>query len=181
MNRKVITAAACAIILLLSGCGGSTTPTQTGNLHSGSASSASDKTASVPASRTTSLVYYKAADDALHIIPVTMSVQASDHTPLQAVKEMIKGDRHSRYPLLPAGLDVKSVNVKDGTATVDFSKEINKLKGETSESLFIKMTTDTLTEFSDIKKVVFRAEGKTPQFQMDMTKAYKRDTTIVQK
>lgn len=42
------------------------------------------------------------------------------------------------------------------------------------------MTVDTLTEFPNIKRVEFRAEGKPLQFQMDMTKQFMRDESYIQ-
>ena len=65
-------------------------------------------------------------------------------------------------------------------AIANFTDEVNQIKGGTSESLFIAMTVDTLTEFPNIKRVEFRAEGKPLQFQMDMTKQFMRDESYIQ-
>lgn len=180
MNRKIVSAIVLSAFtaILLTGCGSAPSSEQKNN-HPISASSGADTRS--PSQEKTSLVYYKASDDGMHIEPITLSIAASDRTPLEAVKIMIRGDRKQKYPLLPAGLSVKNVSIKDGTATVNFSKELNSLQGGTSQTLFIKMTTDTLTEFSDVKRVVIRCEGKTPRFQIDMTKSFKRDTSIVKK
>ena len=109
-----------------------------------------------------------------------MKVKAKDRTAKTAMEEMIRTDRKSRYPLLPAGLSLKSIAIKEGTAYVDFSKELNNIKGSTGESLFIAMTVDTLTEFPNIHDVVIRGEGKSPKFQMDMTRPFKRDESYIQ-
>ena len=69
---------------------------------------------------------------------------------------------------------------RSSTAIANFTGEVNQIKGGTSESLFIAMTVDTLTEFPNIKRVEFRAEGKPLQFQMDMTKQFMRDESYIQ-
>ena len=48
------------------------------------------------------------------------------------------------------------------------------------EGKFIAMTVDTLTEFPNIHDVVIRVEGKSPKFQMDMTRPFKRDESYIQ-
>ncbi len=168
-----------AVLLLtaaLSGCGGMavTQPTDK-NMVPPAASSQ----ASAPAEKEATLTYYKAADDGLHILPVQITVKAGDRTAKTAITEMIRTDRNSKYPLLPAGVSLKNVHIEDGTATVNFTKELNQLKGETSESLFVAMVVDTLTEFPNIKRVEIRVEGQPPKFQMKM-KQFQRDETLIQ-
>ena len=74
---------------------------------------------------------------------------------------------------------MKSVHVEDGTCTVNFTKELNQLQGETGQSLFIAMTVDTLIEFPNIKRVEFRAEGQLVKFQIDMRKQFLRDEAFI--
>lgn len=135
----------------------------------------------IPAQQDSTLTCYKVSGDGLHVIPVTLKVKAGDKTAMTAMKEMIRTDRHEKYPLLPAGTDIKRVTVENGTAYVDFTKEINALKSSTEQTLFIAMTVNTLTEFPNIREVRFEAEGKPPQFQLDMTRSYKRDEAYIQK
>lgn len=179
MNKKslitLLALSSLALTLTFSGCG-----TQNGNQPSQSLSpKAASSSAAVPAEAEATLTYYKATDDGLKIIPQSMKVKARDRTAKTALEEMIRADRRSKYPILPAGLSLKSVAIKDGAAYVDFSKELNNLKGETGESLFIAMTVDTLTEFPNINEVIIRAEGKAPKFQMDMSKSFKRDESYI--
>ena len=42
------------------------------------------------------------------------------------------------------------------------------------------MTVDTLTEFPNIKRVEFRAEGQLVKFQIDMRKQFLRDEAFIQ-
>lgn len=165
---------AILITLALAGCGGNAVTQPTDKNMVPPASSAT-----VPAEKEATLTYYKASDDGLHILPVHIKVKAGDRTAKTAITEMLKADRNSKYPVLPAGVSLKNVHLEDGTCTVNFSKELNDLKGETNESLFLAMTVDTLTEFPNIKQVEIRVEGKLPKFQTKM-KQFKRDETLIQ-
>ncbi len=168
--------AALLLTVALAGCGnqGNTPPAQ--SLSPQAASSAA-----APAEKEATLTYYQASEDGLHILKKETKVKAGDRTAQNAVKEMLRADRKAKYPILPAGLDMKSLHIEDGTATVNFTKEINTLKSETAQSLFIAMTVDTLTEFPNIQRVEFRAEGKLLQFQIDMRKQFLRDETYISK
>lgn len=178
MNRKTIFSllTASALTIALAGCAPESGKQAAASLSPQAASSQSP----LPAESEASLTYYKANDEGTKIIPVSMKVKAKDRTAKTALEEMIRTDRKSRYPLLPAGLSLKSIAIKEGTAYVDFSKELNNIKGSTGESLFIAMTVDTLTEFPNIHDVVIHVEGKSPKFQMDMTRPFKRDESYIQ-
>jgi len=66
--------------------------------------------------------------------------------------------------VLPAATKVNSINIKDGLATVDFSKEVLSANvGAAGEALGIKSIVNTLTEFPEINKVSFTVEGKTDE------------------
>lgn len=178
MNKKtLLLALSMSAILALSGCAPDSGKQPARSIAPKAASSQSVK---APAEASSTLTYYKVSEDGLKIIPTAMKVKASDHTARNSLEEMIRTDRKAKYPLLPAGLTLKTISIKDGKAYVNFSKELNSLKGETAESLFIAMTVDTLTEFPNIREVEIRADGKPPKFQMDMTKTFKRDESYIQ-
>lgn len=159
---------------LLSGCGGNSKPQSAGTVVPPAASSSQ-----IPAEKEANLTYYLPTEDGLHILPATVKVKAADRTAKTAIEEMLRADRKSKYPLVPAGTRLKSVHVEDGTCTVNFTKELNQLQGETGQSLFIAMTVDTLTEFPNIKRVEFRAEGQLVKFQIDMRKQFLRDEAFI--
>ena len=160
---------------LLSGCGGDGTKQSAGTVVPPAASSSQ-----IPAEKEASLTYYLPTEDGLHILPSTVKVKAADRTAKTAIEEMLRADRKSKYPLVPAGTRLKSIHIEDGTCTVNFTKELNQLQGETGQSLFIAMTVDTLTEFPNIKRVEFRAEGQLVKFQIDMRKQFLRDEAFIQ-
>ena len=161
---------------LLSGCGGSNKPQSAGQVVPPAASSSQSQ---IPAEKEASLTYYLPTEDGLHILPAMVKVKAADRTAKTAIEEMLRADRKSKYPLVPADTRLKSVHVEDGTCTVNFTKELNQLQGETGQSLFIAMTVDTLTEFPNIKRVEFRAEGQLVKFQIDMRRQFLRDEAFI--
>ena len=169
MRKKIALASALILSMVLAGCSPDSGSKPASNA---SALSASANSSSVPAKESSTLVFYRPTDDALHILPVSIKVKAEDHTAKNAVEEMIR--------FIPAGTHLKDLSIQDGTAIANFTGEVNQIKGGTSESLFIAMTVDTLTEFPNIKRVEFRAEGKPLQFQMDMTKQFMRDESYIQ-
>lgn len=160
---------------LLSGCCGAGTKQSAGTVVPPAASSSQ-----IPAEKEASLTYYLPTEDGLHILPSTVKVKAADRTAKTAIEEMLRADRKSKYPLVPVGTRLKSIHIEDGTCSVNFTKELNQLQGETSQSLFIAMTVDTLTEFPNIKRVEFRAEGQIVKFQIDMRKQFLRDEAFIQ-
>ncbi|MCW3095348.1 MAG: Sporulation and spore germination [Chthonomonadaceae bacterium] len=62
----------------------------------------------------------------------------------------------------PKGTQLKSVSVKDGIATLDFSKEFNALanNGDTTESLAQKSLRAALANFPEVQKMRVTVEGK---------------------
>lgn len=175
MKKYYALAAVLLIGLSLSGCSSPSDTVSSSPIAPKASSSA------VPAQQESRMTFYKASADGLRVIPVTVSVKAGSRTPQNALAEMIRTDRHEKYPLLPAGLTVKSVTVENGTAFADFSEELNQLKSGTEQTLFVAMTVNTLTEFPNIQQVRFTAGGKPPKFQLDMQKDYKRDEAYIQK
>ena len=84
-----------------------------------------------------SLTIYRPTEDAMYLVPVTVKMKLKDDPPKAALAAMIADDRKQKYPILPKGLSVNTVKVKDGIATVDFSKELlNMDKSTTTEELF---------------------------------------------
>ncbi|WP_338750486.1 GerMN domain-containing protein [Bacillus sp. FJAT-52991] len=61
-------------------------------------------------------------------------------------------------PVLPAGTQVQSVDVQNGTATVDFSPEFKEYAKE-DEARIVQAVTWTLTQFDSINRVKMRING----------------------
>lgn len=63
--------------------------------------------------------------------------------------------------VLPPGTKIRGISIRDGLATVNFSREVLQANvGASGEVLGIQSIVNTMTEFPDIKKVSFMVEGK---------------------
>lgn len=61
--------------------------------------------------------------------------------------------------VLPAGTEVRSVQIKNGKAIADFSPEFKEYKAE-DEKKIVQAITWTLTQFDTVKKVELRIDGQ---------------------
>lgn len=65
------------------------------------------------------------------------------------------------YPVLPVNTDILGINIKEGTATIDFNKEILEYASPDIERNIITSIVYTLTEFSTINKIRIKVNGYT--------------------
>ncbi len=107
------------------------------------------------------------AAPAIRTIPKTASVATA------ALLELFKGPRPEESkdfsgfgPPETDGI-LKSVNIKNGTAYVNFTERLTVQMGNATSSCgsgFFSMTDATLMQFPTIKKVVYAVEGNTNEF-----------------
>jgi len=104
------------------------------------------------------------------------------------VNELINGPaaKEGLLPTIPEGTKLNFVEVKDGVATVDLSKEFvdNHMGGRNAEQLTLYSIVNSLTELSEIQKVKFTIDGKSQKeykghFKFDV--AFPRNTSMVSK
>ena len=79
------------------------------------------------------------------------------------VRELINGPaRNDLVRTVPAETELLSIEIKEGTAYVDFSDEIQTRHpgGSTGEAFTVNSIVNSLTELPEIKQVVFLVEGK---------------------
>ena len=80
-----------------------------------------------------------------------------------ALQELVTGKplTPGAYKVLPPQTKILGVNVEDGLATVNFSRQVLAANvGSKGEALGIQSIVNTLTEFSEIQRVSFLVEGK---------------------
>ncbi|KHD86929.1 GerMN domain-containing protein [Heyndrickxia ginsengihumi] len=98
-----------------------------------------------------------------YVVPQTFALPNSKSVAKQALEYLVKdGPVENILPngfrsVLPANTQV-DVDVKNGVATVDFSKDFDHYKGE-DEQKIIESVTWTLTQFDSIKKVKMQVDG----------------------
>jgi len=117
--------------------------------------------------KTNVTVYYvkMTSDDAylvreVHQVPYTKEVIKA------ALEELISGDPFTpgAARVLPPATKIRGITVRDGLATVDFSRDVLRANvGASGEALGIQSIVNTITEFPGIQKVSFLVEGKLSQ------------------
>ncbi|MDD4766783.1 MAG: Gmad2 immunoglobulin-like domain-containing protein [Desulfotomaculaceae bacterium] len=118
-----------------------------------------------PDQKSNLVVYYvKTTENDTYLVREIHQVFAAADVHRIAVEELINTSPviPGAARVLPPATKVNSVSVKDGLATIDFSKEVlNANVGAAGEALGIQSIVNTLTEFPEIEKVSFTVEGKT--------------------
>jgi germination protein M len=99
------------------------------------------------------------------VVPQVLALPKNDETAKQVLQYLVKdGPITNLIPngfqaVLPADTEVLSVQIKNGTATANFSKEFTEYKAG-DETKILQAITYTLTQFDNIKKVKIQIEGK---------------------
>lgn len=104
------------------------------------------------------------------VVPFTLTLPKTEGVAKQVLTYMVKGGPvESLLPngfsaVLPEGTEVKGLVIKDGLATVDFSKEF-KTYDSKNEKQILDAVTRALTEFANVKRVQIWVNG-TPLTEM---------------
>lgn len=126
-------------------------------------------------------VYYP--DDAgINLVAVkrTVEVKSDAEKYLAAVNLLMDNPNEKDLTVIfPKNAKIKSVKVSNGTAFVDFDKNITKsfAGGSTGEEFLVNSVVKTLTEFSEVKQVRFLVEGaeiETLSGHMDLSEPIKK-------
>jgi germination protein M len=100
-----------------------------------------------------------------YVVPYAVDMPKVEGIAKEAMKMMVKGSQaESMLPegfsgILPKGTQVKGLNIQDGTATVDFSKEFLSYQPELEEKI-LDAVTWTLTGFDTVKRVDIWVDGR---------------------
>lgn len=132
------------------------------------------------------IVYRASADGTEKLLPEKITIQDNtkplEYNALVALCSTKPRDA-KMDDVFPIGVKVLKLEVKDGIAYADFSKEIkNASKGSYNEMLICYAIANTLTEFKHIQKVQILIEGKkcvTLNGHMDIEDPLKRNSTLL--
>lgn len=111
------------------------------------------------------LAVYYLKDDGMdmYLIREVHEVEKTSAVATRALNELISGkiqDPNAFRPL-PSNVKLRGIEINNGIAIVDFSKEIyNYPAGSSTEALAIQAIVNTLTEFPTVNKVKFLVEGE---------------------
>lgn len=100
-----------------------------------------------------------------YVVPYTLNMPSTKEIAKEMMKYMVKdGPGETLLPkgfscLLPKGTQVKGLDIQNGTATIDFSKEFLRYKPEMEEKITTALTW-SLTGFPSIEQVNIRVEGR---------------------
>lgn len=114
-------------------------------------------------------------DDCNKVFPVTRKIPKTTAIAKAALDELFKGttqDEEAKgYGSIPQAESngiLKSINVKNGAAYVNFNKVVMEQMGNATTSCgggqYFGMIGKTLTQFRTIKKVYYAVEGNTNEF-----------------
>ncbi len=95
------------------------------------------------------------------LVPEARAVPKTLSLARETMNELIKGPASNSglQAVIPSGTVLLDINIKDGTAIVDFSKELQKTVAKISPELTVYSVVNTLTQFPTVKQVKFRVEG----------------------
>lgn len=85
--------------------------------------------------------------------------------PLAVLEALLAGpSSQGLISLIPQGVKVQALEIREKTAYVDFSAEINKVNyGSGPEAAMLTMIVNTLTELEGIEAVYITSDGKIPE------------------
>jgi germination protein M len=109
--------------------------------------------------------YFESVPGSSGLVPVLREVPATKAVATAAMAALLAGptepDSRAMSSAVPAGTKLLGLTIKDGVATVDLSREFESGGGSASPGIRLGQVTYTLTQFSTVKSVLFKIEGRT--------------------
>lgn len=184
MSYMLAVLAAVSVLALAAGCsdeqkGASSPAAQTAQMQD------QEKSAAAEPKELMVNVYYPRSDGTgLVAVRRTVSTEKDDKY-TAAMKSLLTGTKEKgQTNVFPKKAKLRSVVVKDGIATVDFSKELqtNFSGGSTGEEMLIGSIVNTLTDFPEVQKVSILIDGsavETLSGHMDLSEPLTRMTELL--
>ena len=184
MSYMLAVLAAVPVLALAAGCsdeqkGASSPAAQTEKMQD------QEKSAAAEPKELMVNVYYPRSDGTgLVAVRRTVSTEKDDKY-TAAMKSLLTGTKEKgQTNVFPKKAKLRSVVVKDGIATVDFSKELqtNFSGGSTGEEMLIGSIVNTLTDFPEVQKVSILIDGsavETLSGHMDLSEPLTRMTELL--
>lgn len=110
------------------------------------------------------VIVYFSDENLMFLVPVTYEIKEKISTPRKAIELLISLEPpdKSLYNLFPEETTLLNFEIKDGIASLDFSRNFRKAfeSGGTEGNLLISSINYTLSHFKEIKGIKFLMEGK---------------------
>lgn len=99
---------------------------------------------------------------AVHMVPITLAASSGADLPRKAVEDLLHGPYTKGLgPTVMRGTKLLGLDVEDGTATVNLSREALEYGGgSTAENMFVKSLLLTLGQFPEVKRVQILIDGE---------------------
>jgi len=113
-----------------------------------------------------SVYYVKMTPDDAYLVREVHQVPYTREVVKAALEELINAEpvTPGAARVLPPATKIRGITVRDGLATIDFSRDVLRANvGASGEALGIQSIVNTITEFPGIQKVSFLVEGKLDQ------------------
>jgi len=121
------------------------------------------------------IVYYQGTVNGMenYFVPVTKDIEVSESenvTALRTLEALIEGPSEDSglFSIIPSSLQVRNVDIVDGTAYVNFSEEIKEIEDESIAQDIVKSIALTLKEYCkndiSVEKISILAEGEEINF-----------------
>lgn len=130
-------------------------------------------------------IYY--GENQGYLVPVKKEITGAPAVARAAMQALCRGPAPGSglNTTIPPGTVLRDINLKDGLATVDFSRELKTRHGggSTEELLTVYSIVDTLTQFPTIRRVQILVGGKrleTLAGHMDISIPLERDDCMIQ-
>lgn len=185
-----------SLLVFAAGCGTQApggAPSSSSTAASSSSGSADAQAASSSAAKKASDVQtltvnvYYPNEQGTKLLPSSRKIEtgSSKDKYTAALESLMKGPTEKgQTAIFPKKAKLLSVTMKNGTAVVNFSKELqtNFVGGSTGEEMLVGSIVNTLTEFSEVKNVHILVEGKnieTLSGHMDLSLPISRMTNVL--
>ena len=189
LRRKTMTytraSLACAALIALGAGCADEQKAQTGNTAKTEQTAPKETPAATVPKEAQVNVYY-ARSDGTGLVAVSRTVKTEkDDKYTAALQSLLTGTKEKgQTTVIPKKAKLRSVTVKGGVATADFSKEMqeNFSGGSTGEEMLVGSIVNTLTDFPEVQKVQILIEGapvETLSGHMDLTEPLPRMTELL--
>ena len=172
-------------LLLVAGCDADDKSKSGGAPAADTKDAGTKKDAPKKAEKISIKVYYP-DDNGMKLVAETRTVETTQDGKYKAALESLLSGTKAKgmVNIIPKKAKLKSVKVKNGIATVDFSEDLvkNFAGGSTGEEMLAGSIVNTLTEFPEVKSVQIIIEGKEVDSlagHLDTSKPLKRMTELL--
>lgn len=186
-----------SLLVFAAGCGtqapggastsGSTASSSSSSSAAAQAASSSSAAKQAADAQTLTVNVYYPNEQGTKLLPSSRKIEtgSSKDKYTAALESLMKGPTEKgQTAIFPKKAKLLSVTMKNGTAVVNFSKELqtNFVGGSTGEEMLVGSIVNTLTEFSEVKNVHILVEGKnieTLSGHMDLSLPISRMTNVL--